>query len=175
MKTLDRWLSVSFVIAFSFAAVHADTVIYNYDSAGRLTAAGFGAGKFINYTYDTAGNITRKIFTVINDSDNDGMDNAWENTYFHSLTRDGAGDFDNDGMSDFDEFLAGTLPNNGGSLLSFLTPGGADLNSDLITISWTSVPGKTYRLQYKSSLNDLQWTDTSGDVVATGATTSKTD
>lgn len=175
MKTLVRWLSVCLVIAFSPGAINADTVSYNYDSAGRLTSVGLGAGRSITYTYDTAGNITRKSFAIITDSDNDGMEDVWESTYFQSLARDGTGDFDSDGRSDLAEFLAGTSPNNAGSLLRILTPIVLDLSSELITISWTSVPGKIYRLQYTLSLNDPQWTDLPGDVEASPGTISAAD
>ncbi|MBN1673319.1 MAG: SBBP repeat-containing protein [Kiritimatiellae bacterium] len=39
------------------------------------------------------------------DTDADGMDDAWETTWFASLARDGTGDLDNDAVSDLDEFL----------------------------------------------------------------------
>lgn len=44
------------------------------------------------------------------DSDNDGMADAWERLHFGSLDRDGTGDFDGDGISDRDEFLNHTDP-----------------------------------------------------------------
>lgn len=44
------------------------------------------------------------------DSDGDGMDDAWELEHFGTLGRDGTGDFDGDGISDYDEFLNGTDP-----------------------------------------------------------------
>ena len=37
------------------------------------------------------------------DSDADGLDDFWENFYFDGLTRDGSGDFDEDGLTDADE------------------------------------------------------------------------
>ncbi len=47
---------------------------------------------------------------LVTDSDNDSMDDIWEDLNFQTLDRDGTQDFDNDGLSDLDEFLAGTLP-----------------------------------------------------------------
>jgi hypothetical protein len=44
-----------------------------------------------------------------------------------------------------------------------------------VTISWEAVEGWTYRVQYKSNLNDSDWTDLAGDVVAPGSVGMKTD
>ncbi len=44
------------------------------------------------------------------DSDNDGMNDAWEIKYFGALNRDGSGDFDGDGITDLEEFQLGTHP-----------------------------------------------------------------
>ncbi len=44
------------------------------------------------------------------DTDGDGMPDAWEIEHFGTLDRDGTGDFDGDGISDLDEFLNGTDP-----------------------------------------------------------------
>ena len=51
-------------------------------------------------------------FTTIDavDTDQDGMADDWEMQYFNTLDRDGTGDFDHDGISDLDEYLAGTDP-----------------------------------------------------------------
>ena len=43
------------------------------------------------------------------------------------------------------------------------------------TITWNSVAGQTYRVQYKNGLVEANWTDLPPDVTATGLTTSKTD
>jgi autotransporter-associated beta strand protein len=44
-----------------------------------------------------------------------------------------------------------------------------------VTLVWTSVPGLTYRVQYKTDLNAAEWTDLAPDITATGATTTKID
>jgi hypothetical protein len=42
-------------------------------------------------------------------------------------------------------------------------------------ITWTSTAGKTYRVAYKNSLADANWTNLSPTVTATSATSSFTD
>ena len=44
-----------------------------------------------------------------------------------------------------------------------------------VTIRWSAVPGRRYRVQFKSALNDPIWTDLPGDVTAAGTAASKTD
>ena len=47
-------------------------------------------------------------------------------------------------------------------------------SNSVANLSWSSVPGRNYRVQYKSALTDLSWTDIVGDVTATGISSSKT-
>jgi len=44
-----------------------------------------------------------------------------------------------------------------------------------VTISWSAIVGKSYRVQFKSDLKEPNWTDLSGDVTATEAKAAKTD
>jgi hypothetical protein len=62
----------------------------------------------------------------VTDDDADGMDDGWEGRHFDGTSRDGAGDFDNDGCTDLEEFLGGTDPTDAKD------PGGA---------GWTTSPG----------------------------------
>lgn len=48
--------------------------------------------------------------SLANDTDGDGMDDAWEIANFGDLSRDGLGDFDGDGILDIDEFNNNTDP-----------------------------------------------------------------
>jgi hypothetical protein len=50
-----------------------------------------------------------------------------------------------------------------------------DLTNGVFTITWSSVAGQTYRVQYKNNLTDPSWTDLPPDVTATGPTASATD
>jgi hypothetical protein len=44
------------------------------------------------------------------------------------------------------------------------------LSNDLVTVIWTSILGKGYRLQFKDSWADPDWTDVAPDVRASGTT-----
>ncbi len=43
-----------------------------------------------------------------------------------------------------------------------------------VVVSWNSVSGQTYRVQYKNDLNDTNWTDLPPDITATGSVTTLT-
>ena len=134
------------------------------------------SGQSIQYAYAPSGNLAqRQINLTANpDSDNDGMDDAWEILHFGSKeARDGTGDFDNDGFSDLNEFLAGTLPKDATSALKVLPNPAVGTGS--VTVQWSAVSGKTYRLQFKNSLSDVSWSNIAGDVTASGATVTKVD
>lgn len=49
------------------------------------------------------------------------------------------------------------------------------LSRDGATFSWPAIAGQRYRVQYKPSLDSRAWTDLDGDILATGATASKSD
>jgi hypothetical protein len=155
------------------AMIHAELIGYTYDSAGRLNAAQYGSGKTASWQFDSAGNLTRTVNSVIVDSDGDGMEDAWETLHFQNKDRDGSGDFDEDGFSDLAEFLAGTLPKDSESLLRLQE----NVTNTVVqtTISWTAVSGKTYRVQYKDELGAPGWNDLPGDVTASGPLAFKVD
>jgi hypothetical protein len=120
-------------------------------------------------------NDRRDVFVVtlsLPDSDSDGMDDDFEITYFGNLERDGAGDMDNDGHTDRDEFLAGTNPTDDSSILrvvSISAPGGTARQ-----LVWSSTAGRTYVVQFKDSLAD-NWSTLTGLVRANGSTATATD
>jgi hypothetical protein len=172
MKTVFSFLVLTIASLAILTVARAEFIYYTYDTAGRLTGANYGSGKTTSYQYDVNGNLKLSQNSVIADTDNDGMADSWENSFFSTLARDGTGDFDNDGMTDLAEFLEGTLPNSASSLLRMDRVTNTVVQT---TISWLSVSGKTYRLQYKNQLAQPGWNDLPGDVLASGATSIKTD
>ena len=96
------------------------------------------------------------------------MDDDWEVAYFSTLARDGSGDFDGDGSSDTAEHQLGTDPTNAGSVFQVLklTRDGG-LTTKLL---WNSMPGRTYRVQFKDDLSVGDWSDVAQTVTAAGTT-----
>jgi hypothetical protein len=71
-----------------------------------------------------------------------------------------------------------TLGTAGGASVTIAgnsVPCGLKLSGKNAIISWSSVAGKIYRVAYKANLTDAQWTDLSGNITATGTSTSWTD
>jgi hypothetical protein len=55
------------------------------------------------------------------------------------------------------------------------TLSGTILSNDTLTITWNSISGTTYRVQYDSQLGDTNWIDLPPDVLAIDITSSQTD
>lgn len=102
------------------------------------------------------------------DADGDGLINSWER-YLGTADRQ-TSDYDDDGMSDYCEMLAGTALTNPQSNLSFrmvrreALPTGAN-GSKPLHIKWQSVPGKRYQLQHVTQLLGEQEFIDDGEVV----------
>jgi hypothetical protein len=69
--------------------------------------------------------------------------------------------------SDAKSFTATVLPRPG---IQAFTGSGTNA-----TLAWSAISGTTYRVQFKTDLNDTNWTDLLPDVTATGSTASLTD
>ena len=106
------------------------------------------------------------------DSDGDGLDDDWEVAYFNDLSQGAAGDFDQDGQSNRDEFRAGTDPSNASSVLSVMVV--VSLPGNDATLTWNSVTGRVYDVQYKDALED-GWLTLYANVVADSGTRSVVD
>ncbi len=115
----------------------------NVASGGTLTTIDGHARFTVLYAGSTAVRLTN---LEILDTDADGLPNWWEDLY--GLNKNSAADAsldpDGDRASNLNEFRAGTAPNNAASVFRINAlnrePGG-------VRISWTTVGGRSYRLQ----------------------------
>jgi gluconolactonase len=81
-----------------------------------------------------------------------------------------ASDSDGDGSNDLDEAMAGTDPTNAASVLKILAA--VRLAGDRLALTWSSVPGKIYRVSRVVNLGNLESAEFSRPVTATSVTTS---
>ncbi len=108
-----------------------------------LTVVPGGTGAHLSTT--AAG----RLDLVIDDSDEDGLPDSWESAFFGNLSKGPGDDSDGDGQSNAVEYLAGTLPNSGASLFKATI---APSTGNLFSLSWPSVPGKSYTIETSSGL-----------------------
>ncbi len=147
---------------------------YRHDAEGRLIEARYDATHHIVYRYDTVGNLTNLAVTGMQaetDSDGDGMADAWEWVWFDSLAQTGAGDFNQDTVSNLDHYLARSDPvtrdsDGDGALNPDEIAAGTDpLDADSVfkmkairmrgsipVVEWSSVTNKHYRIQQSTNL-----------------------
>ncbi len=90
--------------------------------------------------------------------DSSGLPIAWELIYFGQTGIDPNADPDGDGMSNYQEYLAGTNPTNSNDYLRItavsFAPGGTNA-----ALTWTSTPTRYYLIQKTPNLNTPNWVD----------------
>jgi len=93
---------------------------------------------------------------------------------FYKMRLNGAGPIylDGDGMTDLQEYLAGTDPTNLGSFLRVITI--TQASTGQTTVLWSSVPGKSYRVEFTDDLG-TSWNTLVGPVTADADQTTAVD
>jgi hypothetical protein len=105
------------------------------------------------------------------DSVGDGIPNAWRAAHFGgsgtttNSSSCAACDPDHDGLTNLQEFLAGTDPNNAASALHIGLP--AKNGADVI-VSFPSVSGIIYRVEVRSDITGGNWIVLADQIVGTG-------
>lgn len=86
------------------------------------------------------------------DVDGDGIPNSWELAFFGGLDCQPLLDSDGDGQSNLDEYIAGMDPTNSGSIF-MIKSADAVLDGGFV-ITWDSVTGRVYSVQWKGSMTN---------------------
>lgn len=111
-----------------------------------------------------------EIQPVVLDYNFDGLDDAFQRTYFPLFTAPAAApsaDPDSDGMNNYEEYIAGTNPTNAASILKMLAPSNSAGGT---TVSWQSVNGKRYQVSNRTNVAAGSWQDIGLPVTAGGST-----
>jgi len=115
-------------------------------------------------------------FTIANDSDGDGMGDAWEIEHLLApgSAADATADADGDGAANLDEYRAGTHPRDPGSrfIIDQAVPAGAG-----IQLTWRSVAGRRYQVEWSDDMATWSTLASGGApqvIAATGPFTSHT-
>ena len=140
----------------------------NFESTGAPTVD-LQSGKFSGYIWSAncgwislsnAAAFVQTDHILPGTLDTNGLPIAWEMSNFGHTGVDPKADPDHDGMSNMEEYLAGTDPNDPNDYLRItnFTRDGTGYNR----MSWTSVPTRYYYIQQTSVLNDAThpFTDT---------------
>jgi hypothetical protein len=90
------------------------------------------------------------------DADGSGLPIAWEKYYFGGTNINPNADPDGDGMSNLQEYLAGTNPRNPTSYLR-ITAVSAHTTGNSSTLTWTSVPSRLYYVEERTNLTTGAW------------------
>ena len=89
------------------------------------------------------------------DTDGDGMPDDWEMANgLNKLVADGGGDADLDGLTNLQEYLAGTNPQSAASTLRLV----ATLGPSSVNLQFNAVAGRTYSVVYSTVLPAIGWT-----------------
>jgi hypothetical protein len=102
---------------------------------------------------DVSVNLDSVLFRGYEDSDGDGLPDDWERWRFGSLIYDANDDPDQDGSSNYPEFVADTDPLDSGSVFRISN---LSMNSAGATITFQPSPGRTHFIQQSSDLKN--WT-----------------
>jgi subtilisin family serine protease len=88
------------------------------------------------------------------DADSDGLPDWWETDHFGSLAAQAAGDGDSDGVSNLEEWLAGSSPAEGPSVPRIDTVVADPSTQDMI-VRFTAASSRSYQLQRSDNL--VEW------------------
>lgn len=137
--------------------------------SGPITALSTGAFMRLQAFDDDGHSGTSDPFLVlVRDSDGDSMSDDWEvaNQLDPLDPTDAAQDPDHDGLTNLQEYLAGTDPHNANSTVRIV--GVTSAGAGYVRLSFLTVANRNYQLEYTSSFSGGLWKAAAGIYAGTG-------
>ena len=159
-----EWRRGNVVLASN--TVYSSTGFFTFNSTNKLT--NFTYRVIVrNLAYGGTNIGPAAVVTTLVDSDQDGLPDSWEALFGldSNLSADAARDEDLDGMTNGQEYVAGTNPLDPLSVLKL----DVKESSGGVALQFTAISNRTYSVQFKESLEAATWSKLS-DVVATPQT-----
>jgi hypothetical protein len=160
-----------FAMVFPFRPATGTKIFGRAFNAPTLEEASFYADSTVGLAPATSSSLVLTFGPVQpldpGDADGDGLNNSWEKAL--GIDDRLTADYDGDGMSDLDEKLAGSAPDDVHSLLAFVgihEETGTAIQS--VRVSFQSVPGKKYQIEFAPSLSGERVFTPVGAVVTAG-------
>ncbi len=165
--------STNLIGALASAGGPISRLILENKNAGQNTERNLYVGSMTHTRQlSDSGTVTTNAAVLTLSSTTDGIADSWWASYgITGSSRVAANDADGDGFTNAQEFSLGTDPMNPGS--SFRT-GTMSRTGNFVTISWSSVSGKTYQVQKRASLTSGSWVDVGPPITATSGSSSTT-
>ncbi len=131
----------------------------NVDSGGTLFTSDGYARFTVHYATESTLRLTDLVMV---DSDSDGMPDWWEDKFGLTKTNatDALIDSDNDGATNYQEFLAGTKPNDPSSVFRIVS---VKPEAENVRLTWATVGGKSYIVQTNAPLGNGAFTNNFAD------------
>jgi len=143
---------------------HTIKAIHMLEASSTSEDDEYGLPLLLEYSTNTASALA---LIMDPDTDRDGMPDSFESAHFGSPVGGNSDkDSDNDGASNYEEFVAGTDPTNA---LSRLGVNIAAHSNRAVRVSWFSQPSRYYKVHAVSALNvSTNWNQISPELEGTG-------
>ncbi|MDF7801033.1 hypothetical protein P4C99_16270 [Pontiellaceae bacterium B1224] len=128
-----------------FQGLEADTIYFYRARASVESSIGRLSGAWSDWVS------SEQILSLI-DGDGNGIPDWWEMQFFGQSGIDADLDTDGDGQINRDEYIAGMNPTNAGSC--FMIESMDEITNGVFMITWESVTGRVYSVQWKSDMTD---------------------